>query len=125
MVITLLTAALLLSVFGCMLPLSWLGDTRSLKVGAFLLWSALIVVSVLMRTLYPQELTGLNPLLTVGLEAVCIVCAVYPAHGFTSYLADGTVLREGLELVLVFTDLLVTVVGYICLLLGIIWLIFF
>ena len=99
MVVPLIASALLLDFFGCMMPLALVEDTKAFKVGVFLIWAALVADSVLMGLFYPRELAGVNPLLAAGLESICLICA--------------------------FIDFLVTAVGYVSLLLGTIWLIFF
>ena len=48
MAISLIASALLLDIFGCMVPLTWIEDTRVFKVGVFLLWMALVALSILM-----------------------------------------------------------------------------
>lgn len=113
MVVPLIASALLLDFLGCMMPLALVEDTKAFKVGVFLIWAALVADSVLMGLFYPRELAVVNPLLAAGLESICLICAMYPLHGFASNLA------------LAFIDFLVTAVGFISLLLGTIWLIFF
>lgn len=119
MVVPLIASALLLDFFGCMMPLALVEDTKAFKVGVFLIWAALVADSVLMGLFYPRELAGVNPLLAAGLESICLICAMYPLHGFASNLAPC-----GIR-VLAFIDFLVAAVGYVSLLLGTIWLIFF
>lgn len=121
----LIASAILLSGFGCIMPIAWVAEIRALKVGVFLAWVVLIAVAILMGSLYPGQLVGANPLLKVGLESICLVCAIYPAHGFlSSLLADGSG-KDNLVALLAFADFAVTVVGYFCLLFGTVWLIFF
>ena len=108
MVVQLIVAALLLDFFGCMMPLALVEDTKAFKVGLF----------------YPRELAGVNPLLAAGLESICLICAMYPLHGFASNLAPCGI-RVDTAAALAFIDFLVTAVGYVSLLLGTIWLIFF
>ena len=124
MAISLIALALLLDIFGCMVPLTWIEDTRVFKVGIFLLWMALVAISILMGSLYPRELVGVNPLLTMGLESVCLSCAIYPVHGFASNMTPYSNAQANTVAILVLIDLLVTAVGYISLLLGTVWLIF-
>lgn len=124
MAILLVVSALLLDFLGCAMPLSWIVDTRGIKAGVFLIWLALVFVSVLMGLLYPRELAGLNPLLAAGLESICLICAMYPLHGFASNLAPCGI-RVDTAAALAFIDFLVTAVGYVSLLLGTIWLLFF
>ena len=77
------------------------------------------------RLLHRDELTGVNPLLTAGLESICLVCAIYPLFGFATSLALCGTAQINTLTVLAFLDLLVTTAGYISLLLGTVWLIFF
>lgn len=100
-------------------------DTRAFKVGVFLLWMALMAISILMGSLYPRELVGVNPLLTVGLESICLSCAIYPVHGFASNMTPYSNAQANTVAILVLIDLFVTAAGYISLLLGTVWLIFF
>lgn len=125
MVVHLIVSALLLDFFGCMMPLAWVEDTKAFKVGVFLIWAALVADSVLMGLFYPRELAGVNPLLAAGLESICLICAMYPLHGFASNLAPCGTAQVNTVAVLSLMDLLVTAVGYISLLLGTVWLIFF
>lgn len=118
MAVSLIASALLLDIFGCAVPLTWMEDARAFKVGVFLLWMALMGISILMGSLYPRELVGVNPLLKVGLESICLSCAIFPVHGF-GHRAGQTVACLAL------IDLFVTAVGYISLLVGTIWFIFF
>lgn len=90
----------------------------------FLIWAALVADSVLMGLFYPRELAGVNPLLAAGLESICLICAMYPLHGFASNLVPCGI-RVDTAAALAFIDFLVTAVGYVSLLLGTIWLIFF
>lgn len=124
MAVSLIALALLLDIFGCMVPLTWIEDTRVFKSGVFLLWMALVGVSVLMGSLYPRELVGVNPFLTVGLESVCLSCAIYPVHGLASNMTLYSNAQANTVAILALIDLLVTAVGYISLLLGTVWLIF-
>lgn len=121
----LIVSAFLLSGFGCIMPIAWVAEVRVLRRGVFVVWVLLIAVSVLMGSLYPTQLMGANPLLKVGLESICLVCAIYPAHGFISSLLSDGAGRDGTVALLAFADYAVTAVGYICLLFGTIWLIFF
>lgn len=125
MVVPLIASALLLDFLGCMMPLAWVEDTKAFKVGVFLIWAALVADSVLMGLFYPRELAGANPLLKVGLESICLVCAIYPAHGFLSSLLSNGAGKDNMVALLAFADFAVTVVGYFCLLFGTVWLIFF
>ena len=125
MVVPLIASALLLDFFGCMMPLALVEDTKAFKVGVFLIWAALVVDSVLMGLFYPRELAGVNPLLAAGLESICLVCAIYPLFGFATSLALCGTAQINTLTVLAFLDLLVTTAGYISLLLGTVWLIFF
>ena len=125
MVVPLIASALLLDFFGCMMPLAWVEDTKAFKVGVFLIWAALVADSVLMGLFYLRELAGVNPLLAVGLESICLVCAIYPLFGFATSLAPRGTAQINTVTVLAFLDLLVTTAGYISLLLGTVWLIFF
>lgn len=125
MVIHLIALALLLDFFGCMMPLALVEDTKAFKVGVFLIWAALVADSVLMGLFYPRELAGVNPLLAAGLESICLVCAIYPLFGFATSLAPRGTAQINTVTVLAFLDLLVTTAGYISLLLGTVWLIFF
>lgn len=125
MAVPLIASALLLDFFGCLVPLTWIEDTRSFKVGVFLLWTALVAISILMGSLYSRELAGVNPLLAVGLESICLACAIYPVHGFASNMAPCSDAQANAVACLALFDLFVTAVGYISLLLGTIWLIFF
>lgn len=127
MIAVLVVSAALLSGFGCLMPMAWMADVRSLKLVEFLAWAALIAVSVLMGSLFPSQLMGANPLLKVGLESICLVCALYPLHGFVSSLPSDGVWRDGGDdavVLLAFAVYVVTAVGYFCLLLGTVWLIF-
>lgn len=125
MVAHLIVSALLLDFLGCTMPLSWIKDTRGIKVGVFLIWVALVIVSVLMGLLYRSELAAVNPLLTVGLESICLVCAIYPLFGIATTLVPRSVVQINTLTVLALLDLLVTTVGYGSLLFGTFWLIFF
>ena len=125
MAVLLIASALLLDIFGCAVPLTWMEDTRAFKVGVFLLWMALIAISILMGSLYPRELVGVNPLLTVGLESICLSCAIYPVHGFASNMMPYSNAQANTVAILALIDLFVTAAGYISLLLGTVWLIFF
>lgn len=125
MVIHLIASALLLDFLGCMMPLALVEDTKAFKVGVFLIWAALVADSVLMGVLYQKQLVAVNPLLTVGLESICLVCAIYPLFGFATSLAPRGAAQINTVTVLAFLDLLVTTAGYISLLLGTVWLIFF
>ena len=124
MVVPLIASALLLDFLDCMMPLALVEDTKAFKVGVFLIWAALVADSVLMGLFYPRELAGVNPLLAAGLESICLICAMYPLHGFASNLAPCGI-RVDTAAALVFIDFLVTAVGFVSLLLGTIWLIFF
>ena len=127
MIAVLVVSATLLSGFGCIMPFAWVVDIRALRRGVFLAWAALIAVSVLMGSLFPSQLMGANPLLKVGLESICLVCALYPLHGFVSSLpSDGAWRdrRDDAVVLLAFAVYVVTAVGYFCLLLGTVWLIF-
>lgn len=121
----LIASAFLLDAFGVMMPLTWVVDIRAFKIGVFLAWVALIAVSVLMGSLYPGQLEAANPLLTVGLESICLVCAIYPAHGFLLSLLSNGAGKDNMVALLAFADFAVTVVGYFSLLMGSVWLIFF
>lgn len=88
-----------------------------MKLVVFLAWVALIAVSVLMGSLYPSQLMGANPLLKVGFESICLVCAMYPVYGFLSSLPSDGAKKDGMVALLAFADYAVTVVGYFCLLL--------
>lgn len=125
MAILLVVSALLLGFLGCTMPLSWIVDTRGIKAGVFLIWLMLAIVAVLMGLLHRNELAGLNPLLTVGLESICLVCAIYPLFGFATSLAPRGTAQINAVTVLAFLDLLVATAGYVSLLLGTVWLIFF
>lgn len=125
MAVPLIASALLLDFFGCMVPLAWIEDTRTFKLGVFLLWAALVSTSILMGLLYSRELVGVNPLLTVGLESICLACAIYPVHGFASNMTPYSDAQANTVACLVLIDLFVTAVGYISLLVGTIWFIFF
>lgn len=106
MVVLLIASALLLDFFGCMMPLALVEDTKALKVGVFLIWAALVADSVLMGLFYPRELAGVNPLLAAGLESICLICAMYPLHGFASNLAPCGI-RVDTVAALAFIDFLV------------------
>lgn len=125
MAIPLIASALLLDFFGCMAPLTWIEDTKTFRLGVFLLWAALVATSVLMGLLYSRELVGVNPLLTVGLESICLACAIYPMYGFASNMAPYSDAQANTVACLALIDLFVTAVGYISLLVGTIWFIFF
>lgn len=125
MVAHLIVSALLLDFLGCTMPLSWIKDTRGIKVGVFLIWVALVIVSVLMGLLYRSELAAVNPLLTVGLESICLVCAIYPLFGIATTLVPRSVVQINTLTVLALLDLLVATVGYGSLLFRTFWLIFF
>ena len=125
MVVPLIASALLLDFFGCMMPLALVEDTKAFKVGVFLIWAALVADSVLMGLFYPRELAGVNPLLAAGLESICLICAMYPLHGFASNMTPYGNAQANTVAILALIDLLVTAVGYVSLLLGTIWLIFF
>lgn len=127
MIAVLVVSASLLSGFGCIMPFAWVVDIKALRRGVFLAWAALIAVSVLMGSLFPSRLMGANPLLKVGLESICLVCAMYPLHGFVSSLPSDGVWRDRGDdavVLLAFAVYVVTAVGYFCLLLGTVWLIF-
>lgn len=125
MAVSLIASALLLDIFGCAVPLTWMEDARAFKVGVFLLWMALMGISILMGSLYPRELEGVNPLLKVGLESICLSCAIYPVHGFASNMTPYGTAQANTVACLALIDLFVTAVGYISLLVGTIWFIFF
>lgn len=125
MAILLVVSALLLDFLGCAMPLSWIVDTRGIKAGVFLIWLALAIVAVLMGLLHRDELTGVNPLLTAGLESICLVCAIYPLSGIAMGLTPHSAGQINTLAVLALLDLLVATVGYGSLLLGTVWLIFF
>lgn len=125
MAILLVVSALLLDFLGCAMPLSWIVDTRGIKAGVFLIWLALAIVAVLMGLLHRDELTGVNPLLTAGLESICLVSAIYPLFGFATSLAPCGTAQINTVTVLAILDLLVSTAGYVSLLLGTVWLIFF
>lgn len=125
MAILLVVSALLLDFLGCAMPLSWIVDTRGIKAGVFLIWLALAIVAVLMGLLYRDELTGVNPLLTAGLESICLVCTIYPLSGIAMGLTPHSAGQINTLAVLALLDLLVATVGYGSLLLGTVWLIFF
>lgn len=125
MAVPLIASALLLDFFGCMVPLAWIEDTKTFKLGVFLLWAALVATSILMGLLYSRELVGVNPLLTVGLESICLACAIYPVHGFASNMMPYSDAQANTVACLALIDLFVTAVGFISLLLGTIWFIFF
>lgn len=125
MVAHLIVSALLLGFLGCTMPLSWIKDTRGIKVGVFLIWVALVIVSVLMGLLYRSELAAVNPLLTVGLESICLVCAIYPLFGIAMTLVPRSVAQINTLTVLTLLNLLVATFGYGSLLFGTFWLIFF
>ena len=125
MVVQLIASALLLDFFGCMMPLALVEETKAFKVGVFLIWAALVADSVLMGLFYPRELAGVNPLLAAGLESICLVCTIYPVHGFLSNLLSNGAKKDDMVVLLAFADFAVTVVGYFCLLFGTVWLVFF
>lgn len=81
MAVLLIASALLLDIFGCAVPLTWMEDTRAFKAGVFLLWMALMAISILMGSLYPRELVGVNPLLTVGRESSAFPARFIPCMG--------------------------------------------
>ena len=112
----LIVSAFLLDAFGVLLGGIQLG------IGGVL---ALIAVFVLMGSLYSGQLVGANPLLKVGPESICLVCAIYPAHGLLSSLLSNGAGKDNMVALLAFVDFAVTVVGYFCLLFGTVWLIFF
>lgn len=124
MIAVLVVSASLLSGFGCIMPFAWVDDSRALKHGVFLAWVALIAVSVLMGSLFPSQLMGANALLKVGFGSICVVCAIYPVHGFLSSLPFDGVGMDNTVALLAFADYAVTAVGYFCLLFGTVWLIF-
>lgn len=125
MVVPLIASALLLDFLSCMMPLALVEDTKAFKVGVFLIWAALVADSVLMGLLYPRELAGVNPLLAAGLESICLVSAIYPLFGFATSLAPCGTAQINTVTVLAILDLLVSTAGYVSLLLGTVWLIFF
>ena len=125
MVIHLIASGLLLDILGCMTPLSWIVDIKGIKAGVFLIWLALVFVSVLMGVLHQKQLVVVNPLLTVGLESICLVCAIYPLFGIAVSLAPHSAAQINTLTVLALLDLLVATVGYGSLLFGTFWLIFF
>lgn len=121
----LIASAFLLSGFGCIMPIAWVTEIRALKLGVFVAWVVLIAVAVLMGSLYPGQLVGANPLLKVGLESICLVCAVYPLFGIATTLVPHSVAQISAVTILALLDLLVATVGYGSLLFGTFWLIFF
>lgn len=125
MTAALIASAFLLSGFGCIMPIAWAADIRALRLGVFVAWVVLIAGVVLMGSLYPSQLMGANPLLKVGFESICLVCAIYPAHGFLSSLLSNGARKDDMVALLAFADYAVTVVGYFCLLFGTVWLVFF
>lgn len=125
MVVHLIVSALLLDFLGCTMPLAWIEGTRTFKAGVILIWFALIAIFITMGLQYSEKLMGLNPLLTLGLESICLICAACPLYGLTTHLAPCGTAQVNTVAVLSLMDLLVTAVGYISLLLGTVWLIFF
>lgn len=125
MVLHLIVSALLLGFLGCSMPLIWVKGTRGIKVGVFLIWVALVIVSVLLGVLYQKQLAVVNPLLTVGLESICLVCATYPLFGIAMTLMPHSVAQINTLTVLALLDLFVATAGYGSLLFGTVWLIFF
>lgn len=125
MVVPLIFSAFLLAFLGCTIPLSWIKGTRGFKVGVFLIWVALVTVAVLMGVLYQKQLAAANPLLTVGLESICLVCAIYPLFEIVATLVPHSAAQINMLTVLALLDLLVTTAGYGSLLFGTVWLIFF
>lgn len=125
MAVPLIVSAFLLAFLGRLMPLTWAKDTKGIKVGVFLIWVALVIVSVLMGLLYRSELAAVNPLLTVGLESICLVCAIYPLFGIALTLVPRSIAQINALTVLALLDLLVATVGYGSLLFGTFWLIFF
>lgn len=121
----LIASAFLLSGFGCIMPIAWVADIRALRFGVFVAWVVLIAVVGLMGSFYPRQLAVANPLLKVGLESICLVCVIYPAHWFVSNLPFKGAGKDGTVALLAFADYAVTVVGYFCLLFGTVWLVFF
>lgn len=125
MAILLVILALLLDLLGCTMPLAWIEGSRAFKAGVIMIWFAIVATSITMGLLYSEKLMGLNPLLTVGLESICLICALCPLYGFTSNLAPCGAAQANTVAILALMDLLVTAIGYISLLLGTVWLIFF
>lgn len=121
----LIASAFLLSGFGCIMPIAWVADIRALRLGVFVAWVVLIAVVSLMGSLYSGQLSAANPLLKVGLESICLVCTIYPVHGFLSNLLSNGAKKDDMVVLLAFADFAVTVVGYFCLLFGTVWLVFF
>lgn len=124
MAILLVVSALLLDLLGCTMPLAWIEGSRVFKAGVILIWFAMIATSITMGLLYSEKLMGLNPLLMVGLESICLIGAVCPLYGFAANLAPCGAAQVNTVAVITLIDLLVTAIGYISLLLGMVWLIF-
>lgn len=124
MAILLVVSALLLDLLGCTMPLAWIEGSRAFKAGVILIWFAMVAISVTMGLLYSEKLMGLNPLLKVGLESICLIGAVCPLYGFAANLAPCGTAQVNTVAVLTLMDFLVTAIGYISLLLGMVWLIF-
>lgn len=124
MAILLVVSALLLDLLGCTMPLAWIEGSRAFKAGVILIWFAMVATSITMGLLYLEKLMGLNPLLKVGLESICLIGAVCPLYGFAANLAPRGAAQVNTVAVITLMDLLVTAIGYISLLLGMVWLIF-
>ena len=77
-----------------------------------------------MGLFYPRELAGVNPLLAAGLESICLICGHVSLPWVRIELGPCGI-RVDTAAALAFIDFLVTAVGYVSLLLGTIWLIFF
>ncbi len=84
MAVLLIASALLLDIFGCAVPLTWMEDTRAFKGRRISALDGAHGHSILMGSFIRGELVGVSPLLTVGLESICLSCAIYPVHGFAS-----------------------------------------
>lgn len=125
MAILLVVSALLLDLLGCTMPLAWIEGSRAFKAGVILIWFAMVATSITMGLLYSEKLMGLNPLLMVGLESICLIGAVCPLYGLAANLAPCGAAQVITVAVITLMDLLVTAIGYISLLLGMVWLIFF
>ena len=123
MVVQLIASALLLDFFGCMMPLAWVEDTKAFKVGVFLIWAALVGGFRLMGCLSEGAGGGESPVGGRSRIDMPHLCHVSPAWvrielGPMWHPVDTAA-------ALAFIDFLVTAVGYVSLLLGTIWLIFF
>lgn len=125
MVPPLIVMALLLDYLGVTMPLAWKEQAKPFTSIAVSIWLALLSVSVLSGITFQDKLTGANPLLSVGSVSICLVCMMLPIYGIIDNLRisdNSRVLAVG---ALVMTDVFITAIGFLSLIIGTVWLVFF